>query len=472
MKMSPKAALLAALMLGGAAAAAPALAKDKKPEAAAAAPALKVSKEVRTAQAAAQAGFAAAEAPNKEFNAALNAKRQAMASGAATAAADAQLATAGAALAAALQATEPQIAAVEAAAKTNDELYVAQSMRYTKERFVIVASSGGDSRKIAAANGVLAPYLDKLLANPSTPAAALGGYAFDRAWIASNARQNAQAAAYFERAQAAGYPDPDLRIQIARTKMDAGDLPGGLAALDAEIAALRAAGKPVPSDYYTLAINRLYLAKNPDAIVWTQRWLTAYPDPKNWHDAIITFGFAGKNPRAISNAEKLDLYRLLSASNGLADESEYYLYADAAQKVGVPYETLTVLKTGQAKGKVRAQSTNTIDLLDAANRSIKADSPIASYETRAKASATGELAAQTGDAYLGQANYAKAVELYGLAKTKSVKDPDALNTHLGIAQAMAGDKTAAKASFEAVGPGSRKDIASLWLTWLALSPAA
>jgi hypothetical protein len=457
MKSFPKAAVAAVLALGVTAVPS-AMAKDKKAEAPAA-PKLKMSKEAVAAQAAVVKVFNEVAVPaNQAFTAARATNDPA------------QIATTKAALIAALNTVEPNLVALEAVAKTPDEQYVATSLRYTKDRALISATHAGDTKAIAAGNNALAPTLDKLLANPSTPAGAAGGYAYDRAWIAYSQRQYPQAATYFERAQAAGYADPDLRVQIARSKMDGGDLAGGLTALDSEIAALKAAGKPVPADYYTLAINRLYTAKSPDAINWTQKWLRDYPNAKNWHDAIMTFGFAGKNPRAISNQERLDLCRLLNATKGLADESEYLMCADAALKVGVPYETLTVINAGKASGKISASSANAGDLIDSANRSIKADSSVATYETRAKASATGELAAQTADAYLGQANYAKAVELYNIAKTKGVKDADALSTRLGIAQAMSGDKASAKANFEAVSPtGSRKDVATLWLTWLALA---
>ena len=69
---------------------------------------------------------------------------------------------------------------------------------------------------------------------------------------------------------------------------------------------------------------------------------------------------------------------------------------------------------------------------------------------------------KTADAYLGQGNYAKAIELYKLALQKGPANADQANMHLGIAQAMSGDKASAQTSFAAVQNEPAKDIASLW----------
>ena len=445
MKSISKTAIAAVLALG-VTAGAPAFAQ-KKDEKAAAQPAIKMSKEARAAQAEVVNTFNTVVIPaNQAFVAAKTPENKA-------------------ALVAALQSMDPKLAAFEAIAKTPDEQYVAGSLRYTKERALVATQNDGNAKAQQAGMATVAPVLDRLLANPSVPAKAQGEYAYDRAWIALNQRQFQVASANFEKALANGYNDPQLRLQIARSKIDGGDVPGGITALNAEIEALKAAGKPVPADYYTLAINRLYTAKSPEAIVWTQRWLSAYPTQKNWHDAIMTFGFAGKNPRAVSDTERLDLYRLLDTAGALADENEYFLYADAALKAGVPYETQTVLKTGVSKGKVKTTATNYIDLNAGAQKAIREDTPLAQLDTRARSAPNGELALQTGDGYLGQGNNAKAVELYKVAQSKGVKDADGLMTRLGIAQLRSGDKAGAKASFQAV-TGTRKDVATLWLTYL------
>ena len=97
--------------------------------------------------------------------------------------------------------------------------------------------------------------------------------------------------------------------------------------------------------------------------------------------------------------------------------------------------------------------------------------PLAGEEKRAAGAAKGDVAMQTGDAYLGQRNYAKAVEMYRLALQKGSIDANVVNTRLGIALALSGQKAEAKTAFGAVAGSPRADIARFWSTWMDL-PAA
>ncbi|WP_447407021.1 hypothetical protein, partial [Clostridium perfringens] len=89
-----------------------------------------------------------------------------------------------------------------------------------------------------------------------------------------------------------------------------------------------------------------------------------------------------------------------------------------------------VLKEGMASGKIPATSTFSKRLLGDATTAIKNEGSLATSEKQASASANGKLSAQTADAYLGQGNYAKAIELYRQALTKGGVDKDEVNTHL------------------------------------------
>ena len=129
-----------------------------------------------------------------------------------------------------------------------------------------------------------------------------------------------------------------------------------------------------------------------------------------------------------------------------------------------------MLNEGKANAKIPAGSANAGGLLQAATTSISNEGALSGLETRAKAAANGKLANSTADAYLGSANWAKAVELYRVALQKGGVDADAVNTRIGIALASSGDKAGAKAAFETVKTPPRDGVAALWLTFLDHPP--
>jgi Flp pilus assembly protein TadD len=70
-----------------------------------------------------------------------------------------------------------------------------------------------------------------------------------------------------------------------------------------------------------------------------------------------------------------------------------------------------------------------------------------------------------GDGHLSYGEYAKAIVLYRSALMKTGVDADTVNTRLGIALALSGDKQGARAAFQAV-KGPRAEIAALWMAFL------
>lgn len=356
-------------------------------------------------------------------------------------------------------AAETQVAIIEANAKTDDERYVAQAYRFQLE-----GTKLGDSANTA---GLAAP-LDALIANPKTPATELGRYAYIRANIAYNAKQYPVALANYKRASELGYTAPNLLLQMARTKIQSGDIAGGVGDIERQIAADKAAGKKSDEDLYKYAITALQ--KTPDAagtMRWTREWLYAYNTQDNWHTAIYVFGFQGENDRKITKKERIDLFRLLSTTRSLAGEREYLEYADLAAQTANGTEAKAVLAEGTAAGKIQATNNNAKLTLADANSLLAREGPLAVQEKRALAGADGLEANGVGDFALGNGNYAKAIEMYKLALSKggAKLDKDEVNTHLGIAYMGAGDKASAKAAFALVTTGLRGQIANLWTVW-------
>jgi hypothetical protein len=423
-----KAALAAALVVGagGLTMAPPAFAKDKKQEEQK--PPLKLSDEVRAPAAAAQAALQAQDFATAKTN----------------------------------------IDAALAAAKTDDERYIAQALNLQLVARQAQVEGAGDAATNTRHDQALIAPLDALLANPKTPPAEIGRYAYLRGSIAFNQQKYADALTYYKKAQAAGFQDSDFGLQMVKSMVESGDVAGGVAQLGQLIEQEKAAGRQVPESWYRYAIGKLY--KTPDraaTLDWVQRWLTAYPTSKNWRDAIIVFGFQGPTAAQMGKTEQVDLYRLMRATGSLADQNDYLEYAQLTYQLGLPTETKTVLAQGEAAGKIAKGSADAAKLRAAAQKAISNDKSMSTLATEAKASANGKLAQQTADAFLGSGDYAQAIELYRLALQKGSVDTDAVNTHLGIALALSGDSAGAKAALDAVQKAPDTEVASLWKTWIA-----
>jgi len=370
-----------------------------------------------------------------------------------------------------LATAETNIAAAEAAAKTDDEKYISASLRLALEAGKISANPQHSAKDDAA----LVPVLDALLANPKTPQSEVGRDAYFRANIAFNAQQWQVASQLYTRARDAGYVADDLPLQIVKSKVEGGDVHGGLADLDALIKAQQAKGQAVPEDWYRYAIPRVYRANDTmGTIEWTRRWLIAYPTSKNWRDAIYTFGFQGAGAQRLNKRQRIDLFRLMRATKSLPDAAMYKEYAQSCIDLGLPNEAKSVINEGKAAGVLTATDSEATALLSQAQKSIAADKSFAAQEQAANAGKDGVLAAQTADAYLGAGDNAKAIQFYNLALQKGgAVDADEVNTHLGIAMVLSGDKAGAKAKFAAVKAAPRTDVANLWQTFVdAPAPTA
>jgi len=368
-------------------------------------------------------------------------------------------------------AADAAVSKAEAAAKSDDDNYIAASLRLQLEAGKIAAKGQPDPKD----DLVLTPVLDKLLSNPKTPPTDAARYAYFRGNIAFNSHQSDVASKLYTRAKDGGFtsdPADDLPLQIVKSKVEGGDINGGLAELQALIDAKKAAGQPVPEAWYRYAIPRVYHANDvPATLKWTRLWLTAYPTNKNWREAIFAFGFQGQGAQRLNKKQRVDLFRLMRATNSLGDAAFYKEYAQSTLDLGLPTETKTIIEDGTAKGVLNSTDTDAKGLLAQANKSIALDKPFTVQEKQAQASSTGALASQTADAYLGAGNYPKAIEYYNLALQKGGPiDADEINTHLGIAMALSGDKAGSKAKFAAVTTSPRTDIANLWTIYADAPP--
>ncbi|KKW92579.1 hypothetical protein [Sphingobium chungbukense] len=261
------------------------------------------------------------------------------------------------------------------------------------------------------------------------------------------------AQAYFGKA---GTANPSVEPQRSLNQQ-------GLAALKAAADATKAAGGQVPAQWYQIGVSRAATAKLPEVTEWAKQAYQAAPNGENLRTLVRLFQQANPN---ISNRENLDVLRLMATSGGLVLAQDYLEYAEMASKTGIYGEVKSAIDAGRSKGVLNASQGG--DLYQPAVAKIAGDKgSLGSAEADAKKAANGKIAAATADAYLGYGDYAKASAMFELAKQKGGVDADEINTRMGIAKALGGDNVSAKAAFQSVQAGSRKQIADLWLAYLA-----
>ncbi|MDB5703440.1 MAG: hypothetical protein JWN66_556 [Sphingomonas bacterium] len=380
-----------------------------------------------------------------------------------------------------LQAAGSAVAAVEASASNDSERFIAKTLR--------VKLLSKSPQNVQSMSALIKP-LDELIVDPRTSKDDVARYNYTRGDIAYAQKLYARAAQYYIQARQNGLQDDELGLQVVRAYMEAGNVTAGAEALDGLIAAQVAAGKKPPESWYRFAAQRLRTKKAPEAVAWTGKWLAAYGTRANWHDAIAINGFKDEDESQLTPAERLernrrfvDLLRLMRVTHSLAGQKEYTDYAKRANSLGLKDEARSVIEEGRASGAIPAKDTETTQILaqtgrPAAKGKAKAKpvpaaaAAAAPSDTAARKAKDGELAMQLGDVSIGQAAYAKAVEMYDLALEKTVKDTDTLRLHRGIAYALAGDKEKARSDFDAVTQSPVRETAQLWTIWLESPPAA
>jgi len=362
---------------------------------------------------------------------------------------------------------EPAVVAAEAVAKSEDEIYFAQVFRLQLESDRLEQTAKGDVTAYRRLEGALVKPLDALIANPKTEQKDVARFTFRRGLIEFNEKRYPAAVTFFMRARELGETNPDLQLSIVKARIEGGDAAGGAADMQKAIDAEIAAGRKPSESWYDYIIPRLAKANKFDEfIAWSQAKLTQYPTAKHWRSLIIYYGFSTGRGDLLDKQQKIDLFRLLRANNALADLADYSQYAQYLKDTGLPVEAKAVLDEGTTTGRMALTRADDKALYAAAVSAIKVDGPVSSREARAKASATGAAASATGDAYLGEGNYAKAIELYKVALGKGVSKPDEVNTRLGIAYTLSKDLPSARAALTLVKAQPRAQVAAFWLAWI------
>jgi len=261
--------------------------------------------------------------------------------------------------------------------------------------------------------------------------------------------------------------DDAVPQMLAESYASAGQPKQGLDALKAAIAARKAAGAPIPEDWYNRGNRIAYTSKLPaESTEWALLLVSAYPTPMNWLGATQLVRNSATN---FTSQEELDVSRLMDQAGALKldpklVEREYIAYLQAVDARRYPGEAVRIAQQGVASGALKASDTFVKDVMTQGGPRIATDkASLPSLAKEAAAAPSGKVASAAGDTYLSYADPAKAEEMYTLALSKGGvdADKDRILTRLAIAQIDEGKFPDAKANLAKVG-GTRVGIAQLW----------
>lgn len=263
--------------------------------------------------------------------------------------------------------------------------------------------------------------------------------------------------------------NPAVVADYAQFKARLGERPQAVTLFQRAIELQQATGQRVPESWCHRALALAFDGRlAPQGIALARNLVTAYPSPSNWRDALLAYRQLGTPDAALD----VDIGRLLRAAGGLAGERDYLELARNLNTASLPGEAKAVLEEGVARGQLNATEAAVRQLVTQTNtRATTARNGLARARTQALAAASGAPALAAGDAQFGFGNHAEAVELYRAALQKGGEDPNLVNSRLGAALALAGQRAEAEAALRAV-TGPRADLAGFWLTWLSSRPAA
>lgn len=264
-----------------------------------------------------------------------------------------------------------------------------------------------------------------------------------------------------------GSKDINRLLLAAESNFKLNQMPAGLAVLDRAVSEERAAGRAPSQDWFRRAVSVALKGKmSGDIAKWSQELVRSHPNTTNWRDALVLY----RDGSRLDPLVQLDIFRLMRETKSLAGEKDFYDYAAVANERALPGEAKAIIEEGYASGAASKSSRPIGEMLTLANGKLAADQAgLAADEKRARSAPDGKIASNTGNAFLGYGNYAKAIDLLKLALSKGGADNDAINTRLGIALTKAGQKAEARQAFAAV-KGVRSDIARYWTLYLDLNP--
>ena len=318
----------------------------------------------------------------------------------------------------------------------------------------IAAIENDDDRLIAG--------FDLLLASSSLGVADRPIIAFNAGRSAYSLKDYGKAISYFETAKAAGMDSPDLLVLEGHSRLSLDDLTG-FETMRAAMAGKRAAGQVPPEQWLRLAAGAAERLKNDaELIYWTRTWVQYYPTQQNWRLALGIYTARTDIPQNAAT----DVFRLRRKTDSLVSEADYFDYLESMSVNGVillPREALDTIEEGISDGTISADKPFVKTALADAKAGLADDEVnAAAREKKAVDSNNARSILSAADVAMNYGKFDRAIELYDLAE-KAGADANVTNMRKGIAYFELGNKSAARAAFNAVSATPNKDIAGYWL---------
>jgi tetratricopeptide (TPR) repeat protein len=305
--------------------------------------------------------------------------------------------------------------------------------------------------------------LEMMLQSGKVAPEQVGQFQFFIGNLAIAAKDHAAGRAALQAAIQAGYTDGNAHALIAESYFSEGQAVPGLEFLKGVIDQQKAAGQNVPESWMLRGLQVAYtngLAEQ--AADFSAMLIANNPTQNNWMQSLQVIN-------ALNTFEpqvRLDLLRLMMATDVLTDRAEYIAYIEAADVRVMSNEVLRVLERGTQRGLFNSGDPFYAETKAIADERAPADRREApSLANEARSAARGNVAQSAGDVYLSLADYAQAEAMYALALEKGQVDRDRNLTRLGIAQALQGKRAEAKATFSQVG-GPRASVARMWTAYV------
>jgi hypothetical protein len=270
------------------------------------------------------------------------------------------------------------------------------------------------------------------------------------------------ALAQIQYANRLGYASVASQIALADAAFTLNQPDVGNVALQQAVAIRAKDSQPVDPHWYDRAVALSYKAKRPDLVVqWAGRKLAAAGQAPDWRSSLVNYIALA----APGEAQTLDLYRLMAATDALASERDWQAYADIAERAGTAAEAKAALDAGTADGALsgaEAGVRKSLTRLKPAATKALATLPALASKARSGDAAAAMAAA---DAHFAAARYTEAADLYGVAMTKPGVDGGKALTRRGIALARSGELAGARTALGEVKDGQWAPVAAFWSIW-------